>query len=290
MKQVSLTALLLLLAAAGCQHPTQVELKPEAPDEQVDVAPLVVVDTSIYQNDLDSSAVSPEDQARFAGFLLATRVTFDDGRTLQARTFAKILFNDLTRPIQIGGRTVGFFGFGLRAPAVNGFPMLPVLHGVRLGPMHLSFGFEYVREFFSASAWPDSVVTWHVGADTLGAIDVSIKAPPLLSVASPAGGSSLSRNQDLKLRWTGAGDIKIYLSAIDPQSKRSRPLLKITPAGNRGHALLPAALLRALPPRERFFMFTFVLANRKESVPVARFRDGVLAQAATVYNCYVEFR
>ena len=82
----------------------------------------------------------------------------------------------------------------------------------------------------------------------------------------------------------------IVLSAYNPIGKQSRPILKMRPLANRGHARVSAAILQALPS-DRYYVFTFIVANRKE---VRIDRNGasvlVLAQAASVHNVYVEFQ
>jgi len=286
MKQVSTLALLLLLTACGCQHPTEVDVTQDG--EQVDVTPLAAADTSAYENAIDSTAVTPEDEARFPGFMLVTRATFDHGSILVSKTLSKVVFTDTSRPYLFRNRPVGYFGLMIMRPAsllsltINGSAMLPVPHLVR----GEAFGTEYVGE---ANMVPGSVLTWRAGADIIGAIDVSVQIPPAISVSSPAGGSVVPRNQDLVLRWNGAGAMTIYVSARDSITGKSRPVLKLTPLANIGHARIPVKVLRALP-HDRSFVFTFVLANRKEGALVTRFKGNVLAQAASVYNSYVELR
>lgn len=285
MKQVSIFALFLLLTACGCQHPTEVDVTQDG--EQVDVIPLAAADTSAYENAIDSAAVTPEDEARFPGFMLFTRATFDHGSILVSKTLSKVVFTDTSRPYLFRNRPVGYFGFMIMRPAslpltINGSAMLPVPHVVRGEP----FGTEYVGEVNSA---PGSVLTWRAGADIFGAIDVSVQTPPAISVSSPAGGSVIPRSEDLVLRWNGAGAMTIYVSARDSITGKSQPVLKLTPLVNIGHARIPVKVLRALP-HDRYFVFTFVLANRKEGALVTRFKGIVLAQAASVYNSYVELR
>jgi len=59
---------------------------------------------------------------------------------------------------------------------------------------------------------------------------------------------------------------------------------------NTGRAILNARVLAMLPRDRRFWVFTFVLANRDTSLVVGGFQGGVLIQAASVYNSYVELR
>ncbi len=296
MKRVSVTALLLLLAAAGCNHPTQVDVNPPGPppDSPVDVTPVVVRDTSTYQNDLDSSAVTPDDQARFAGFLLVTRTTFDDGSPLVSRAVAKAVFNDAGRPLRYMGKTFGYWGVNIRpalaAPlTVDGVALAPAVHVLRVMGMPVPFGTEFRRELDFTRARNDTAYNWRATTDSIGAVNVSIQSPGPLTVLSPAGGSRLSRDQDLKLKWEGTGNITIYLSVIDGFSKRLRPVLMLSPLQNTGRAQVPAKVLRTLPPQQSYVL-TFVIANRKEGLAVGTYGQNVLVQAASVYNCYVQIR
>ena len=297
MKLLSVTALSLLLAAAGCNHPTEVDVNSSdsTPETLVNVSPVVVRDTSTYQNDLDSSAVTPDDQTRFAGFLLVTRTTFDDGTPLVSRVVAKAVFNDLRRPLEVRGKTFGYWGVNIRplldSPlTINGVALLPAVHTLRVAGLPVPFGTEFRRELDFTRARADTVYTWHAATDSIGVIEASIQGPGGLAVHSPAGGSTISRDQDLRLKWDGSGKVTIYLSVIDPFSKRLRPVLTFSPLQNTGRALVPAKVLRTLPPREQSCVLTFVLANRKEGLPVGTYGQNVLVQAASVYNCYVQIR
>jgi hypothetical protein len=264
-------------------------MKPDVPEEEVDVTPLAAVDTAAYADEIDSVALTPQDKARFGGFLLATRVTFDAGAAIVSRTFSTVVFSDTSRPVVVGGRQVGYFGLPIRSGnqltlTINGVPMFSVPHLVR----GAEAGTEYTREL-SGLLPADSVYAWHAAAAVFGVIDISLKAPPAISVSSPAGGTVIPRNQDLIMRWGGAGQMTIYVSVRNLLTNRSRPVVRLTPVVNRGHARLPVKVLRALLP-DRYYVFTFVLANRREDVLVARYKANVLAQAATVYNSYVELR
>jgi hypothetical protein len=99
----------------------------------------------------------------------------------------------------------------------------------------------------------------------------------------------ISRDHDLPLSWRGQGNLTFVISTYDPLKKETKPVFLVKARVNRNHAVLSRKLLRLLP-RERFFVFTFVLSNRKESETVIRFPGRILVQATTVYNSYVELR
>jgi hypothetical protein len=258
MKTFSIIALLLALLVAGCKHPNEVEI--------------------------------------FAGMLLANHVAFDGGARWgkQTAAYSFALITDRSRPLRASGRVFGFYGLrlmqNLLTPLrINGLAMLERVHRIRVGQQHFGFGHEYVRDLGSIYQ-PDLLFTWTATPDSLGPVEVSVRAPAGLEVASPEGGSLISRTRDLKLLWTGEGEMTIILSAYNPLAKKARPLLRMHPLANRGRARISSAILKALPA-DNFYVFTFIVANRTE----ARVSQGsdpipVLAQAASVYNVYVEIQ
>ncbi|HEX9007360.1 MAG TPA: hypothetical protein VF889_08690, partial [Bacteroidota bacterium] len=187
----------------------------------------------------------------------------------------------------------GYYGVDIR-PAlaspltVNGLALFAVPHIVRVLGMPFAYGTEFRRELLMTRPWTDTLVSWRAKTDSVGTIDTSIQAPGTISVLAPAAGSILPRNQDLKLQWNATGNIVIYLSVMDPLTKRPRPLLMLVPGTNTGRARVPAKVLGALPPRDRLYLLTFVLANRKEHVAIGKY--DALVQAASVYNSYIQFR
>ena len=110
-------------------------------------------------------------------------------------------------------------------------------------------------------------------------------------VFSPAGGAVVSRRQDLELRWSSGGKAPLILiSVYDPATKTSKPLVKVRPRTNTGRMYIPSSLLREFPATQRFFLFTFILANRQENVTLGQYAGPVLVQAASVYSSVVELR
>lgn len=296
MKTFSIIALLLALLVAGCQHPNEVEVPQDKEDPQLEVTSLAMVDTTVYQAAIDSLAVMPADQDRFAGLLLVNSVKFDGGARwgVQSAAYSAVLVTDRSRPLQAHGRVFGYYGLrlmsGLLDPLrINGLAMLEIAHRVRVGLQQFSFGHQYVRDV-SSIYQPDMQFTWSATPDSLGPVEVSVRSPADLVVASPVGGSIISRNRDLKLQWTGQGEMTIILSAYNPLAKKARPLLRMRPLANKGRARVSSAILRALPA-DYFYVFTFIVANRNEStVSRGSALIPVLAQAASVHNIYVEIQ
>jgi hypothetical protein len=294
MRYISVILLILVPWFFGCQHPTDVQVQPDDQPDPAQVVPVVVTDTTAYHSLLDSAAITPTDQARFSAFLLVSRAQYDAGGGVVTTTTSNVLFTDPSRPLRFGGRIIGYWGFNitpsLMAPiTINGHKMLLVPHEITAANgMKYRFGWEY---YWAAIGDPrfDTTFTWQAVTDTVGPINVSIDGTPPLNVLSPKGGGVYSRNQNLALRWTGGPGVTIYLSSVNLTTKDTRPLLEFKPLGTSGRIVVPANVLQALPDK-RYFVFTFALTNRIENPTVSNYSGSVLVQAASVYNCFVEFR
>jgi hypothetical protein len=292
----TIIALFLILVLAGCQKPNPVEVTMDREEPQLEVTSLAMVDTSIYTA-IDTAAVTPADQDRFAGLLLVSNITFDGGSRwgVQSIAVSSVCVTDRSRPLQVRDRIFGYYGIRLLGTnpltlvRVNGLAMREKAHRVRVAGIPVNFGYEYDRDV-SSIYQPDLPFTWTAAPDSLGPVQVSIQSPANLTVASPVGGSFVPRNRDLRLEWIGQGEIVIILSAYNPIGKQSKPILRMRPLVNRGHARISTSILQALPA-DRYYVFTFIVANRKE-VRIDRGSESVLvlAQAASVHNVYVEFQ
>ncbi len=291
MKSVSIHVLVIAIWLVGCQHPTEVQVVDPAQPDPVQVTP-VAVDTSTYQSILDSTAISPQDQTKYFGFMLVTSTQDDYGAGVFTRTVSNVLFTDPFRPLRIGGITFGYWGINIR-PAlaspltINGYPMQMVPHMIRAVGMMRQFGWEYYWSM-TGSARLDTEFTWRATTDSLSTIDVSIDGPKTLNVSAPKGGGVYSRDENLTLRWTAGEPVLIYLSSVDPITNDTRPLMMFKPLGTSGRAVISANVLKLLPAAHRYVL-TFVLAHRKEN-PAVSYRASILAQAASVYNCHIEIR
>jgi hypothetical protein len=71
MRTLSFTVLLALLLGAlvlaGCKQPTDIELKPDVADDNLELNAVVLPDSHIAVSSVDSSAVLPYDQVRYDG-------------------------------------------------------------------------------------------------------------------------------------------------------------------------------------------------------------------------------
>lgn len=288
-----LIVLILLLPAAGCQQPADVELRPDLADA-LEVTPLAEADSTFDRPSIDSSAVLPREHDMFGGMLVVNRVKYDAGVRVDSGAFSRVYFANRNLPVMFMGRIVGFHGIDLgMPPTLNGMPMLRVPHRIPLRRIFADSialaGFEYFTNL-TTTFQANTEYRWTASSGFPGGFDISIRSPDNLVVQSPRGGSLISRNQDFPLRWRGQGDsLTIVISRFDPLTRRVKPLLRLRPRVNRGHAIIPAKILQALP-RERFYVMTFMLANRSRSEVIDGYGERVLVQAASVYNSYVEIR
>jgi hypothetical protein len=288
-----LAAALLLLTLGGCQQPSDVELTQDEYETDLEVRSVLVPDTNVVLTSVDSSAVLPADQLQFRAFFLLNHVTHDAGDVRGSFSYSRVYAADSA--IRFMGRTVGFRGMDLGTVRVNGVPMVKLPHIVRVKrqgqPDSVVFGgFEYLQDLTGLYR-PDQPYVWSALTPEMGSISQAIRSPDDLVVHSPAGGSVISRERDLVLRWTGArGQLSVVISSFDPLTKRTRPLLELRSRANSGRALIPGKLIRELPRQHPYYVFTFVLANRVDTVELQQFAGKVMVQAASVYNSYVELR
>jgi hypothetical protein len=191
------------------------------------------------------------------------------------------VLEDRDKPAVAPGVYPGIFlGKGLM---LNGIPMVAVIR--RVGAAIA--GWKYIGDLTSIYR-ANQEYRWNAPDDAVGVIGDSINTPDDLNVISPRGGTVHTRNDDLVIRWTGGGSISIIIQSrllSTANVAKTRPLLLITPNINRGRLTLNPKIL-ALLPKGKDFVFTFVLANRKE-VKVPRYSGKVLLQAASIYNSYV---
>jgi hypothetical protein len=292
MKLASGVCSILLVVAAGCQKPDPVVVDPvESTEGLVEVTPIAAPDTNQTLTSVDTTGVTPQDAANFTAFVLIANVEYDAGPAGSAtQAFSTVYFADRANPFFFNGKTLGFFGLDLSpAITINGLPMIRLPHRLRVPGVlrDTTFGYVYAKDLVGLHQ-PNTMYTWAVPTvSAMGAFSTSIVTPDNVQVLAPAGGSVLPRNRDLLLRWTGKGELNLVISVINPLTKRVRPLMKLHPRINTGKAIIDQRVLQLLPP-ERFFVFTFVIANRREPPPVTPYQGSILVQAASVHNIYVE--
>jgi len=272
-----------LVLLAACEPPAEVQLIKE--DNGVEVTSLVLGDTTFALSQIDTNGVLPREELAFSGTFVVNNVQHDDGQGVRVASFARAIVMDRNKPVQIGDRTFGYHGADLGSLYLSGNPMVRREHRVPVSDLTVAAGFEYGK--------PEGLVyepsrTYIWTADSIGGIGVPVDAPGLLMVQSPIGGSTISSDADLELRWTSEGDVVIVISMFQRFAK-VRPMLQIKPRGH-GSAVVPAKVLQLLP-RDHLYFFTFIQANRREVSVTHPFLTGiVLVQAASVYNSVVVLR
>ena len=98
----------------GCNKPGPVELQQDDASAILEVSSVAQTDSNLGLATVDSSAVLPEDQGRFACLLQVARITFDAGQVVDTTlAFAHVIVEDRNRPVQVGNRIVGYFGMNL---------------------------------------------------------------------------------------------------------------------------------------------------------------------------------
>ena len=288
-----LLILILLVFAAGCQQPSGVELV-TPPEEDLEITAIAGTDTAYARPSVDSSAVLPGEHDAFPGLLTVNKIKYDaTGSVSDSLAFSRVFLADRLHPVQVLGRTVGYPGFDL-GPSIslNGTPVLRLPHVIPIRRVLLDTiilaGYEYVVPL-TTTYQANTEYRWIAQPSVLSGFNIVIRTPDELIVESPRGGSIVSRNEDLELRWRGqGGQFWIIVSKVEPISRRVIPLLRLQPRVNRGYAIVPSKVLRALP-RDQRYVLTFVLANRSQAT-VDGYPDRILVQAASVYNSYVEIR
>jgi hypothetical protein len=292
---------ILLLAVFGCQKPGPVTVDTGTSDDVLDVSTVVPADSAATFGQIDSLGILPADAATFSGFLLVNSVTYDNGPadTNVVKQYAAVYFADRSHPVVDGrGRVLGYYGMNITPTLtgskimVNSLPMVRIPYRLRLpGVTGDSIcGYLYVRNL-AGTHHPNTAFLWNVPAGDQGSVagfTVQIVTPEDVHVLAPEGGSVLSRNSPITLRWAGKGDLNIVVSVIDPVTQATTAVMKLHPKSGTGKAVLDARVLALLPPG-RHFVFSFIAANRQE-ITVGQYQGKVLVQAAAVYNIYVELK
>ncbi len=290
MKHLISIVILFALVASGCQHPDQVELTPAADDSanQVEITSLASADTA-STGLLDSTSIPsalPGDDTRFGATLSIVRSVYDyvkSGRQITVLSFARVLFEDR---LQSGPGGIGYFGQHLSGLTLNGVRMDTVRHFVWVPNVGLQqFGVEYVK-WLGFLYQELGMYIWKVSLGGMNTASFSIQTPENLVVQSPIGGTRINRSVPLQLQWSGKGNISIIISEYFPALNTVRPILHLKPALNTGQfVLLPRVM--SLLPKHQYYVFTFVLNNRKE-LAATGYSWPILVQASSVYNSFVE--
>ncbi len=279
MKTRLLSAAILAVLFAACEKPTSVQVTDDGP--LFEVENVAEPDPSIDRASVDSTALLPRDQDKFAGLITVASMKSDNGTGIESRSFVHAAFENRTNSIVVGGlRRFLLLPLGLPRVTVGGNTVFLAMREVRFANQLL--GLEYARE---VTYTPGATYRFEAaGSDSVSPFTVSIDAPDEIVVQSPVGGQRISRNGDVPLRWTARGDMFLIISARNPQGKLI-PVLSIKPHANQERALLTKRILSALPPGS--YVFTFGVSNRNENLTLGRFRGKVLVRGISIYNVLV---
>jgi|GEM_PF-1832974 len=301
MRNLALLVCVTFLCQAGCQKPAPltVEPLPVSPASSLTVTVLANPDTNIAVNPIDSIGVLPTDQTNYSGLFLVNSVKYDNGRGVASVTSASAYFGDHNRPLVVNGRIVGFYGIDLMPSSsyplkIAGIPMIRYPYKLHVGDLDTTFGYIYrAPAFFLALIQPKTRYDWDdPGLDTtrLTPLRDSVVTPEDLTVQAPVGGSILSRLKSVELQWKGNGNLSIIISSYNVLTGKTKPILQLQPAVNTGYAVVEPSVLQLLP-HTRYFVFTFIIANRGDQLlDGLSSTDRILVQAASVYNSYLQLQ
>jgi hypothetical protein len=283
----SIPLMLAALLFAGCQQPSEINLKPADDGTNLEVFPVAQVDTTFATASVDSSGILPEEQIRFGGLFTATHVRYDlgDGHPT-SYSYSRVFVADSV--VRLNNSFAGFRGRDIGPVLLNGKLMLKIDHRLisalsgrrdtlRSGVEYVAnLGGEFLRQY-----------TWKANPLLIGAIDETITAPDTIVLQSPRAGSAIPREKELILQWKagGGGGMKVIVSRYAELRRSFVPLLEFRMKVNAGTATVPPKILKQFPVG--LYMLTFIQANRRQEVVVDQYSGRLTLQAASIYNCLV---
>jgi hypothetical protein len=286
MKRLVVTVALFSLFVAGCKKPSEVIVTP--PDQTTVVKP--IADSTGSPGASDSTTVFAEDEQEFGGLLEVVMVknVAWSGR-IDSLAYARAFFADRAVPVAVVGKPNGYTGLMLDSVTINGVSLVQKTH---FAGLIKPAGYEY-RVTMTASYRPNALNSWRVVADSLGTVTASIRSPDDLRIIAPRSGSVVPKNRALDLEWLGSGKMTIVVSAWDSARGVAIPALSFDEDFSSGFQRIGPIILASLAarfPHLRFFMISYILENRSENYPVARYRSNVLVHTVLVYNTYIELQ
>jgi hypothetical protein len=292
MKRTFIALFCIALVMGGCRQPSDIELVSDEELTNLEVFAVAQADTDLVTAGIDSTGMLPADQTRYTGSFLVNSVTWDAGTVTKTVAYSRVFFADSA--VRFQNHHIGYLGQDVGAVTLNSNLMFKLPHRISIGRFvgrdsSIVRGVEYISDL-TGSFEPDRQYSWVVISRLVPVLTVTTEAPENLTVISPRGGTIHSRVKDLPVRWSGGkGNLSIIVSVYLPAQKKSVPLLEFRARANNGKAVIPAKLLTQLPSGTTFVL-TFVLANKKE-VQISQPVPGkIFAQAASVYNCFIELR
>jgi len=301
MRNLAVLICVSFLCQVGCQKPSPLTVEPPVaqPAGSLSVTIVANPDTNIAVNSIDSVGVLPTDQTNYSGLFLVNNVKYDYGHGAIPAASVSAYFGDRNRPLVVNGKIIGYYGIDLMPSAITplklgGIPMIRYPYRIHIGDRDTTFGFTYrAPAYFLAMIQPQTRYDWDdPGPDTTRLLPFkdSVVTPGDLTVLAPQGGSILSRLKPVELRWKGNGNISIIVSTYNILTGKTRPILQFQPAVNTGEAVIDPSVLQLLP-RTRYFVFTFIIANKGDrQLGGLSPSDRILVQASSVYNSYLQFQ
>jgi hypothetical protein len=224
--------------------------------------------------------------------MLVSGVKYDAGSVRQTVSYSSVAFTDKNHPVELDGRTLGFRGIDLGRVQLNGMDMIGVqryihLFGFPISGRDTAVGPLYVlanrngndaKDFnFRGNAWFE----WQV--ERFSSASVGIQTPDEITITSPRSTSTISKNEDLRVQWTGKPELfRVIISAL--RTSDIQPILQINIKKLDGDITIPAKILGLLPTDTfHTFVFSFI-SSRTEEHEVSAFSEKVFVAASSIHD------
>ncbi len=286
----AVTALLLAVLFAGCEKSDPVRLVDPVLD-----GTLLQVEATPPQNEAFSPAA--QDSPGFfvpsltslSGKLIIAGSLYDGPVGHHEASLAKAEFFDRSQPEIDNDDTVGYHSFDLGYVTVDDLPLDRRLITYTNSLQQTdTLGATYAllnRDGFGGRGFSYSgrhTYLWRLtGSDSVGAISLSILAPPGIHVTAPTPADTISVYQNLRMAWSGGGAVVHIL--ISSPGLLPRNLLQLRLAANTGSVVLPSRILRLLPPAQSRFLFT-VISENDTTFRTDRYADNITARVITSHS------
>jgi hypothetical protein len=292
----------LLLASfvvllGGCHDKTPLEVTSSQPADDLEVASLQPsIETSLAKSTVDTTGVLNTEQSKYFATMLVSGVKYDVGSVRRTVSYSSVAFSDKNHPVELDGRRLGFRGIDLGRVQLNGMDMIGVQRYLHLfsfpipGGRDTAVGPLYVlanrdgRDAKEFNFRGNSKFQWDVsGGIPISSFSVATQTPDEITITSPRSTSTISKNEDLRVHWTGKPEsFRIVISAL--RASDIQPILQINIKKLDGNITIPAKILGLLPT-DTFptFLFSFISSRTREYV-VSAFSEKVFVSASSVHN------
>jgi hypothetical protein len=286
-----------VIVSGGCHDKMPLEVTSSQPAGDLEVASLQPsIETSLARSTVDTTGVLNSEQSKYFATMFVSGVKYDVGSVRQTVSYSSVTFSDKNHPVEIDGRKLGFRGIDLGRVQINGMDMIGVQRYVHLfsfpilaGP-DTAVGPQYVlanrngRDAKDFNVSGNAKIQWDVGGGvTITPFSVPIQTPDEITITSPRSTSTISKNEDLHVQWTGKPEsFRIVISAL--RTSDIQPLLQINIKKLDGDVTIPAKILGLLPTDTyNTFVFSFI-SSRTEEKEVSAFPEKVFVSASSVHD------